>query len=163
MGVVAPDLQDASGRGSSRLFSSRDLLEFAVAFRLREMMLPVASARAMIHVLEAFEGRLDREPGGFSLPESLREDGAPDLRIIVSDGSTIYFSLGQAGSDARLFGGIAIAQITGDKPASIRAATIGARPVGKGAGANGFGGPEGSRFVRLELSVTEIARDLALE
>jgi hypothetical protein len=35
-GVVRPDYEDAKGRGSSRRFSARNLLEFAVALRLRE-------------------------------------------------------------------------------------------------------------------------------
>ncbi len=162
-GVIAPDVEDARGRGSSRLFSARNLLEFAIALRLRRAMLPVAAAGAALRVLRAFEGRLQRELPGFSLPESLREDRAPDLRIIVSDGSTIYFSLGRPGGETKVFGGVSLDQITGDKPASMKAATIAAMPAGKGAGANGFGGPEGSRFVRLELSVTEIARDLPLD
>jgi len=162
-GVIAPEVEDAHGRGSSRVFSARNLLEFAIALRLRGAMLPVAAVGAVLHVLRAFEGSLQRELPGFSLPESVRENAAPDLRIIVSDGSIIYFLLGRAGNEAKLFGGVPLDQITGDKPASIKAATLEARPAGKSAGANGFGEPEGSRFVRLELSVTEIAQDLPMD
>lgn len=162
-GVVAPDLRDARGRGSSRVFSARNFLEFAIALRLRGGMLPIAAIGAVLRVLRAFEGRLQRELPGFSLPESLREKDAPDLRVIVSDGSTIYLSLGGPRAEAKLFGGIALDQITGDTPPPIRAAEVASPASGKGAGANGFGGPEASRFVRLELSVTEIARDLPLD
>ncbi len=35
--VVQPDLNDATGRGSSRRFSRRNILEFAVALRLRDI------------------------------------------------------------------------------------------------------------------------------
>src|SRR6266511_4260143 len=70
-GVIAPDLRDARGRGSSRVFSARNFLEFAIALRLRRGMLPVAAIGAVLRVLRAFEGRLERELPGFSLPESL--------------------------------------------------------------------------------------------
>lgn len=163
-GVVVPEVQDAHGRGSSRVFSPRNVLEMAVALRLRAAMLPVAAVGAVVRVLGAFEGQLRQRTSGFSLPDSLREEGAPDLRVIVSDGSTIYFSLGAASGKPKLFGGIPIEQITGDRPESIKAAP--AKPVRSsvnGGGAVAFGGPEGSRFVRLELSVTEVAQALSLD
>lgn len=165
--VVAPDLQDASGRGSSRIFSSRNLLEFAVALRLREMMLPVAVVQPIVHVLHAFDGRLKRELRGFSLPEGLRDKAAPDLRIILGDGRLIYFSLGRSGRDKKLFGGIPLEQVTSDEPAWDR--KVGAARTHAEAhprdddGTAGFGESEGSRFTRLELSVTEVARDLQLD
>src|SRR6516165_12216810 len=78
-GVVVPDVHDATGRGSSRVFSSRNVLELAVALRLREMMLPVTTAGAVVDVLRAFADRLSRDLPHFSLTESLRERRAPDL------------------------------------------------------------------------------------
>lgn len=165
--VVAPDLQDASGRGSSRVFSSRNLLEFAVALRLREMMLPVAVVRPIVHVLHAFDGRLKRELSGFSLPDGLRDTSAPDLRIILSDGRFIYFSLERNGRDKKLFGGISLGQVTGDEPGWDRKVEA-ARTQAKARPRDhhdtvGFGEAEGSRFTRLELSVTEVARELQLD
>src|SRR6516165_4954435 len=85
-GVVVAEVHDASGRGSSRVFSATNFLELAIAIRLRDMMLPVALTGAVIHVLRAFEARLKDEIRGFSLAASLRTDSAPDLRMIVSDG-----------------------------------------------------------------------------
>lgn len=161
-----PDLQDASGRGSSRVFSSRNLLEFAVALRLRETMLSVAAVRAVLHVLRAFESRLKQELPGFSLPDSLRSERAPDLRIVLSDGRSIYFSLGRTGGKPKLFGGIPLEQLTGDAPAwneKVRPARRVKTKARRNDGGSGFGGPEGSRFTRLELSVTEVARDLPLD
>jgi DNA-binding transcriptional MerR regulator len=158
--VVVPEVQDAQGRGSSRVFSSRNVLEIAIALRLRAAMLPVAAVGAVIRVLRAFEARLERDMSGFSLPHSLREEEAPDLRVIVSDGSTIYFSLGDGSVKPKLFGGISLDQVTGDRPG-----TGATRPVRSSAhgDASAFGGPERSQFVRLELSVTEVARSLPID
>ena len=41
-GVVRADFEEARGRGSSRRFSRRNLLQLAVALKLRELMVPVA-------------------------------------------------------------------------------------------------------------------------
>lgn len=165
-GVITPDLGGAHGRGSSRAFSERNILEFAIALRLREMMVPVAGIGAVLAVLREFEKQLRSELSGFSLPGSLREENAPDLRIIISDGQALFFSLGRAAENAKLFGGIPLNQTQGNGHAtgeSIPLATSRA-PRGKnGRGTSDFGGPEGSRFVRLELSVTEIARALPLD
>src|SRR2546429_3531216 len=95
--VVAPDVHGAAGRGSSRVFSSRNVLELAVALRLREMMLPVTTVGAIVHVLRAFGERLSADLPDSTLTKSLRDKRAPDLRVIISDGQTIYFSLGMPG------------------------------------------------------------------
>lgn len=158
--VVQPDLQDAAGRGTSRIFSSRNFLEFSLALRLREMMLPLAGIRAIIYVLRAFETALQRELRGFSLPDSLRTRGSPDLRIIVSDGDAIYFSLSQGGKKPKLFGGVSLDRLVEDEAATVRGA---GRPVTGAGGAGTFGGPERSRYTRLEVSVTQVARDLPLD
>ena len=161
-GVVVPDVHGAAGRGSSRVFSSRNFLELAVALRLRDMMLPVAAIGAVIHVLEAFEGRLRKDLPRFALADSLRDDRAPDLRIIISDGQTIYFSLGAADKQPRLFGGIPLDQLEGDAPAwdgQIEAVRFHGNARN---GADGLG-PEHSRYGRLELSVTAIAQALPID
>jgi len=162
-GVVVPDVHGASGRGSSRVFSTRNVLELTVALRLREMMLPVATVGSIVHVLRVFEDTLQRELGSFSMIADLRSDQAPDLRVIVSDGRLLYFSLRAAIAAPRLFGGIELDQLTSPGATwdgAIRAArTHGSKPTN---GAR-FGGLEDSRFGRLELSVTEIARALPLD
>jgi DNA-binding transcriptional MerR regulator len=161
-GVVVPDVHGATGRGSSRVFSSENFLELAVALRLRDMMLPVAAVGAVVHVLRAFEQRLREDLPHFVLTGSLREDRAPDLRVIISDGQTIYFSLGAAGKQPKLFGGIPLEQLQGDAPAwdgQIDAVRF------RGNARNGAGalGPENSRYGRLELSVTSIAQALPID
>lgn len=167
--VVEPDHRDASGRGSSRLFSARNLLEFALALRLREMMLPVAAVGAILHVLRSFEAQLRRERPMFTLPESLRSDSAPDLRIILKDGRLIFFAVGRPGARAKLFGRIPLDQLmAGEGPTARKMPAVetsgrkGSRSTASAGGAS-FGGPERSRYARLEVSVTEIARDLPLD
>lgn len=161
-GVVVPDVHGAAGRGSSRVFSSRNFLELAVALRLREMMLPVAAVGAVMHVLRAFEERLQDDLPDFALAESLRKERAPDLRVIISDGRTIYFSLGATGKQPKLFGGIPLAQLEGNAPAwngQIDAVRFRGNARNGGSGL----GPEHSRYGRLELSVTAIAQALPIE
>ena len=70
--VVEPDVQDAEGRGSSRRFSNRNLLEFAVALRLRDLELPATMIAAVVHALRVLENAAKRKLSGFHLPESLR-------------------------------------------------------------------------------------------
>ncbi|HUA44567.1 MAG TPA: hypothetical protein VMA77_05025 [Solirubrobacteraceae bacterium] len=161
-GVVVPDVHDAAGRGSSRVFSSRNFLELAVALRLRDMMLPVVAVGAIVHVLRAFEAQLQQDLPHFALADGLRKDRAPDLRVIISDGQRIYFSLGAAGKDPKLFGGIPMDQLEGDAPAwdgQIDVVRF------RGNARNGVGrlGPEHSHYGRLELSVTAVARALPIE
>jgi DNA-binding transcriptional MerR regulator len=161
-GVVVPDVHAAAGRGSSRVFSSRNFLELAVALRLRDMMLPVAAVGATIHVLRAFEERLRQDLPHFALANSLREDRAPDLRVIISDGRRIYFSLGTAGDQPKLFGGIPLDQLEGDTPAwNGRIDAVRFRRNARN-GTAGLG-PEHSQYGRLELCVTAIARALPVD
>src|SRR5436190_19062422 len=80
-GVVVPEVHDAEGRGSSRVFSARNLLELAVAVRLRDMMLPVAAVGAIINVLRVFANRLWSEIGAFSLAYSSRTAAATELPV----------------------------------------------------------------------------------
>src|SRR3972149_8946826 len=72
-GVVRPDIQDAEGRGSSRRFSARNLLEFAVALRLRDLEIATSLVGAGIYVLRGFERSVRRQIADFPLPDSLRE------------------------------------------------------------------------------------------
>ena len=157
--VVVPDVQDAGGRGSSRIFSARNFLELAVALRLRDMMLPVSTAGAIVHVMRAMEDRLRGELPGFSLVTGLAEANAPDLRVIISDGHLIFFSLGPAGKNPKLFGGVSIEDVSGN----ALAAGEQLRPVDVHSEKGTFGAPEGSRFSRTEVSLTAIAQSLPLD
>jgi DNA-binding transcriptional MerR regulator len=161
-GVVVPDVHGAAGRGSSRVFSTRNYLELAVALRLRDMMLPVAAVGAIVHVLRALEDRLRDDLPDFALAESLRNAKSPELRIIVSDGQTIFFSLGVGTERPKLFGGIPVEAVIGNAPGSnIRIDAV-ALPGDRNSGGVGLG-PESSHFGRIELSVTAIARELPVD
>jgi DNA-binding transcriptional MerR regulator len=170
-GVVVPEYRNAKGRGSSRRFSARNLLEFAVALKLREMTLPVDTVAAIIHVLRVFEAKVASEIRAFDMIRSLRDKNAPDLRIIISDGRLLYFSLGIGTETPKLFGGLDFQSIATKrtKPTTAGKGKIAVKEMGQGitiAPATlppGFGGPEGSKHARIEISVTRIAKDLPLD
>lgn len=168
-GVVRPDFEDAQGRGSSRRFSSRNLLEFAVALRLRDLQIPVSFVVALVYVLRAFEKSVKKELPGFALPEGLQEPGAPDLRIVIGDGRLLYVTLGSGRGAPKVFGGIDLQSLRGGGRA-LRGLERGlqlVKPVReerRRSGSDGeFGGPERSRHSRVEVSVTRIAQDLRLD
>ena len=117
--VVTPDVQDAGGRGSSRRFSSRNLLEFAVALRLRDMELPAGIIGGVLHVLRAFGKTVTAEMPGFRLPDSLREAKAPDLRVVISDGQRLFFTLRVGRASPRVFGGIDLSDSAAASPRTL--------------------------------------------
>ena len=154
-GVIVPDLGDAEGRGSSRRFSARNLLEFALALKLRELTIPVGTAAAIVHVLRGFEKTVAEHLGGFGLAEGLRKKGGPELRIIISDGECLYFTLGVGNRKPKLFGGIDFRQLTSQgKRTRVSRHKLQARDK--------FGGPEGSRYARIEIDLSRLAKDLPL-
>lgn len=163
---MQPDIQDARGRGSSRRFSERNLFEFAIALRLRDLEIAASFVGAILYVLRAFEGSVAKRVSDFSFPGSLREGRPPDIRLIISDEARLYFTLAASGSPPRVYGGLDLREVASSEmgPRDLDRAL--ARAKGKGPErerpASGFGGPEGSREMRLELSLTEIARDLDL-
>lgn len=122
-----PDFQDARGRGSSRRFSARNLLEYAVALRLRKLEIGVAFVGAVVHVIRTFERSVGKELRDFKLPDSLRTPKAPDLRVVIADGARLYFTLAAPGSPARVYGGIDLQDVTSSP---VRAASIGASRAG---------------------------------
>jgi DNA-binding transcriptional MerR regulator len=154
-GVIVPDLGDAEGRGSSRRFSARNLLEFALALKLRELTIPVGTVAAIVHVLRGFEKTVAEHLQGSELTEGLRKRGGPQLRIIISDGECLYFTLGIGDQKPKLFGGIDFRQLTA-KGKRGRVSRHELPALEK------FGGPEGSRYARVEIDVGRLAKDLPL-
>ena len=162
-GVVRPDLEDAKGRGSSRQFSATNLLEFAVAFELRRLRLPVPTLTALLRLLRRVEQFLrERDPHFFvDLLQLLQSDDAPAVRLVISDGrlAHVLYGLGRdlepdvldevGGIDLRPFSD---RHALDDDPITSR----------RRADRDDFGGPERSRYSRVEISVTRIARDLWL-
>jgi hypothetical protein len=149
-----PDFGDADGRGSSRRFSARNLLEFSLALKLRELTIPVPTVAAIVHVLRAFEKTVAQHLGGFGLTEGLRKKGGP-LRFIISDGECLYFTLGIGNRKPTLFGGIDFRQLT-SQGKRTRVSKHNLQALEK------FGGPAGSRYARVEIDVSRLAKDLPL-
>jgi hypothetical protein len=106
-GVVVPD-REARGRGTSRKFSKRNLLDFAVALEMRRLELPVSFTRAVLQVLRWFESEAKSIRDGFAIPDSLVGHGAPRLVLTIVDGERLYFSLTAGRHPARVFGGVSI-------------------------------------------------------
>ena len=158
-GGITPDFADATGRGSSRRFSKRNVFEFAIALRLRALMLPVAAAGGVIRVLRAFERRVRDELPGFELPGGLQKKSAPDLRVVLSDGNLLFFTLAAAGKTPKVFGGVEIGKLISAPTKGKEAMRLVQKAVTSG-GETTFGRPEGSRYGRVELSLTRIAQYL---
>jgi hypothetical protein len=168
-GVVQPDLEDAKGRGSSRRFSARNLLEFAVALRLRELKLPASLIGAVTSTLRAFERKVQDHIHAFRLPESLRGAGAPDLRVLISDGRRLYLSLGTSKDRPKVYGGIELKRFAsgktsiGDLQRALTPLPSPTRPRRHGRNGNGLGTQDGETHARVEISITSIAQELRLE
>lgn len=159
--VVVPDFGDAHGRGSSRRFSSRNLLEFEIALKLRGLTVPVGSIGAILYALRAFEARVGQQIPGFSLPGGLRTGRAPDLRALVTDEGRLYFSLGRGSASSKLYGGVDFAQLAGSRRTRRRSR---ARTGGPDLALPALPAARSAEMAkaRVEVSVTRIARDLDL-
>ena len=166
--VVRPNLADAKARGSSRRFSTRNLLEFAVALRLRELELPASIIGAVTYSLRAFERKVQDQIRTFRLPDSLRGAAAPDLRVLISDGQ-LYLSLGTGKNVPKVYGGIALKRLASGKASigDLQRALVPLpspkrtrRPMRNG---DGVSAPDGGIHARVEISITSIAQELRLE
>jgi DNA-binding transcriptional MerR regulator len=161
-GVIVPDLAKARGRGSSRRFSARNLLEFEIALKLRELTVPANSIAAILYALRAFEAKVARELPGFGLPAGLRSRRAPDLRIMLTDQGRLYFSLGRERGERRVFGGLDFGRLAASREIPRRTSVVRVE-----ASSLAFPAIVGGRLAdeikaQIEVSVTRIARDLDL-
>ena len=160
-GVVQPDLEDAKGRGSSRLFSAHNLLEFAIALRLRTLEIPALSICAITYTLRAFEHKVQQQIPDFCLPYSLRGAGAPDLRVILKEGR-LYLTLGTGKNTPKVYGGVDLKKLGKDKKSAsdLQRTLVLRTPSGRKTGhrENGELG-----VARVEMSITRIAQELRLE
>jgi hypothetical protein len=167
-GVVQPDLEDAKGRGSSRRFWARNLLEFAVALRLRELELPASVIGAVTYTLRAFERKVQDQIRTFRLPESLRGAAAPDLRVLISDGR-LYLSLGTGKNSPKVYGGIELRRVAsgkasiGDLQRALTPLSSPRRPRRPMPTGDALGTPDGGTHARVEIRITSIAQELRLE
>ncbi|MHB8313557.1 MAG: hypothetical protein ACYDD0_09705 [Candidatus Dormibacteria bacterium] len=161
-GVVQPDLRTAEGRGSSRGFSRRNLLEFSVALNLRQLQIPAQLIGALLGALRELEAHLAAELPGFSIPDSLRSSTSPDLRLVIGDGR-LYFTLVTGEGEPRLFGGITLSEIGSTADAPLRELTGASRraePTGPPAPRSHA--DTDRSCTTLEACITRLARDLPL-
>ena len=136
-----------------------------MALRLRDQQLPVSTLQAVVYVLRGFEARVKDELSEFKLPDSLREADVPDLRIVIGDGRDLYVRLEDGANKPKMFGPIKLRAVR-DGDTALEDLERGVLPESdEGAGSRdrtSFGGPEGSRYWRVEVSVTRVARGLDL-
>ena len=92
-GVIEPDLLDGKGRGKFRLFSKRNLFEFAVALEMRKYDLPLRLIAAVVKMLVHFEVAANNHLKGFSLPDSLAQSGVA-FQLFLFDQDLLVFSVG---------------------------------------------------------------------
>ena len=98
---------------------------------------------------------------------SLRGHSASDLRIVIRDGRLLYLLFDCGRGTPRVFGGVDLQPLRTDRLAleDLRQRSqqfmkpLPLSDVFSQEWAD-FGGPEGSRYWRLELGVTRVARDL---
>ena len=152
--VIQADVQQAEGRGSSRRFSARNLLEFGVALRLRTLGIPVSVCGAVVFVLRGFERSMGRQMPGFRLPQSLLEAKAPELKVIIGDDQRLYFTLGSGRSGTKTGGGGPLQDLLQsggdgrDEPKRLLGVGKKAKRV--------------ELLAKVEVSITGIAQDLRL-
>lgn len=159
-GVVQP-LADASGRGKVRTFSTRNLFEFALALTLMEGSVPSKHIAAIIRLLGKFEKAVQGEMP-FRIPEDIAALGAPEFRVVLGDGHQLSAVL--VGKDGRPKVTSSVDLRRKRKGSAGDTFLRAYAPSGMALGSKGqwgeFGHPEGSRFIRTEINVTRLARDL---
>ena len=102
--VIVPDGTDAKGRGSSRRFSERNLFEFSVALTLSEFHIPANVSKSILFTIRSFETEVRQDIPDFRLPQSLTGPEAPELNIVLTDGSRLSFTLGFSGKPKKTVG-----------------------------------------------------------
>ena len=157
--VVIPDGSDARGRGSSRRFSVRNLLEFAVALTLWEFHVPASLMGGILSTLRSFEAALLRTNPGLKLPQALRIQNAPVIRALLTKGTRLYFVIGEGGN-SKLIGGVELQnpQNNVNWPSVSEVSEFSEEATD-----NLVFRPFGSDHAFLELNITQIAKDIPIE
>ena len=157
--MIHPDGENASGRGSSRRFSARNLFEFAVALTLWEFHIPFAISGTSLVALRSLQRVLSKSNTNFGLPYALILPDAPTIRAILTHVSCLYFAVGE-GNDKTLFGGVELI----DLPKSIAwLDVVGTSNSPETSIDYLVARPAGSERAFLELSLTQIAKDLPIQ
>jgi DNA-binding transcriptional MerR regulator len=91
--VIKPNVLDGHGRGKFRLFSRKNLFEFAVALELRRYGLAIELVEVIVALFGAFEASVKTQRKDFSLPDSLTKEKVP-FALYLFDGHHLIFSIG---------------------------------------------------------------------
>ena len=104
--VIIPDKLDAKGRGSSRRFSERNLLEFLVALTLSEFYVPANISTKIVFILRKFAKEVGKLVPKFQLPSSLMDANAPQINLLITNGTRLYFVLNLNYAQPIVLGGV---------------------------------------------------------
>ena len=104
--VIIPDKLDAKGRGSSRRFSERNLLEFLVALTLSEFYVPANISTKIVFILRKFAKEVGKLVPKFQLPSSLMDASAPQINLLITNGTRLYFVLNLNYAQPIVLGGV---------------------------------------------------------
>ena len=104
--VIIPDKLDAKGRGSSRRFSKRNLLEFLVALTLSEFYVPANISTKIVFILRKFAKDVGKLVPKFQLPSSLMDANAPQIDLLITNGTRLYFVLNLNYAQPIVLGGV---------------------------------------------------------
>ena len=104
--VIIPDKLDAKGRGSSRRFSKRNLLEFLVALTLSEFYVPANISTKIVFILRKFAKEVGKLVPKFQLPSSLMDANAPQIDLLITNGTRLYFVLNLNYAQPIVLGGV---------------------------------------------------------
>ncbi len=159
-GVIVPDGSDAKGRGSSRRFSARNLFEFVVALKLSEFHLPTKLTTNVLKALRSFDKHLGESYPMLKLPYSLRIPNSPEVKIVLINGSRLYFSIGTKGRKTTYIGDLDLLNF--DKYTVSNNATDNlaksAFPIERTKTL-----PIESKIASFELNLSQIAKNISLE
>ena len=155
--VVVPDGSDAKGRGSSRRFSERNLFEFAVALMLSKCHIPAELSKSIVSVIRSFESEVRRVMPNFVLPQSLTSPLAPELNIVLTDGSCLSFTLGITGKAMKTIGTVDLSKSIQEVNISVTEFKISSANDPSN---NGVKIPADSCKAYFVLNLTKVAKEL---
>ncbi len=104
--VIIPDRSDAKGRGSSRRFSDRNLLEFLVAVTLSEFHVPANISVKIITTVRMFAKEVEKLLPNFQFPSSLTDAHAPQINLLITNGTRLFLVLDLVDARPIVLGGV---------------------------------------------------------
>lgn len=104
--VIIPDRSDAKGRGSSRRSSERNLLEFLVALTLSKFHVPANISAKIIATVQMFAREVEKLLPNFQFPFSLTDANAPQIYLLITNGTRLFFVLNFTDNRPIVLGGV---------------------------------------------------------